>query len=135
MGQRLETIREGIIRSNRSFQSHYLGFYEHYLLDFKGDACEQYTSSEQILETLTRMGIPFAIKQISYANGAPQSNEQKVERYLQRCFLDDTVSLKDMLTNNVTGPYLETCRKNGMWQFTQQVIMIFVNIPSDLVTE
>ena len=135
MGQRLETIREGIIRSNRSSQSHYLGFYEHYLLGFKGDAGEQYTSSEQILETLTRMGIPFAIKQISYANGAPQSNEQKVERYLQRCLLDDTVRLKDMLTNNVTGPYLETCRKNGMWQFTQKVIMIFVNTPSDLVTE
>jgi hypothetical protein len=76
---------------------------------------------------LTQMGLSLEIKEISYTNGAPEAKERQVERYLQRCLFDDTVSLKEMLSNPVTGPYLETCRKNGMWQFTQHVTMIFVN--------
>lgn len=121
--------------AHASAESHYLKFYQHYLRGFKNGTGEPYTSSEQILTTLTRMGIPFETKEISYTNGAPQSNEQQVERYLQRCLFDDTVSLSDMLTNHVTGPYLETCRENGMWQFAQPVTMIFLNTPSSVAVE
>jgi hypothetical protein len=39
-----------------------------------------------------------------------------------------------MLNNPVTGPYLESCRKNGMWQFAQRVNMIFVNASTGPVT-
>ncbi|CAN0592740.1 unnamed protein product, partial [Laminaria digitata] len=62
--------------------------------------------------------------------GAAADGERQVERYLQRCLFDDTVSLDEMLTNPVTGPYLETCRKDGRWQFAQCVTMIFLNVSS-----
>ena len=119
--------------AHASAQSHYLQFYQHYLNGFKGGMGEPYVSSEQILTALTQMGISFEIKQINYTNGLPQTDERQVEGYLQRCLFDDTLSLKEMLTNNVTGPYLERCRKNGAWEFAQHVTMIFVNPSTDLV--
>ena len=119
--------------AHANFQSHYLQFYQHYLNGFKGGMGEPYVSSEQILTALTQMGIPFEIKQINYTNGLPQTDERQVEGYLQRCLFDDTLSLKEMLSNNVTGPYLERCRKNGAWEFAQHVTMIFVNPSTDLV--
>ena len=79
------------------------------------------------------MGVTFETKQIEYTNGLSQTEERQVEGYLQRCLFDDTLSLKDMLTNPVTGPYLEVCRKNGPWEFAQHVSMIFVNSSTDLV--
>lgn len=113
--------------AHASAQSHYLQFYQHYLRGFKEGVGVPYSSSEQILTTFAQMGLSVESKEISYTNGAPQTKERQVERYLQRCLFDDTVSLKEMLTNPVTGPYLETCRKNGEWQFAQRVTMIFVN--------
>jgi len=108
-------------------KSHYLQFYRHYLRGFKHSAGVPYSSAEQIVAILTRLGVPFEIKDISYTNGAPETTEHQVERYLQRCLFDDTVSLKDMWANSVTGPYLETCHENGTWRFSQRVSMIFIN--------
>jgi SAM-dependent methyltransferase len=113
--------------AHASAQSHYLQFFQRYLSGFKGGVGAPYSSSEQIIAMLTQMGLALEIKEISYTNGAPTTKERQVERYLQRCLFDDTVSLKEMLSNPVTGPYLETCRKNGIWQFAQRVTMIFVN--------
>jgi hypothetical protein len=79
------------------------------------------------------MGLALEIKEISYTNGAPQTKERQVERYLQRCIFDDTVSLEEMLINPITGPYLETCRKNGKWQFEQRVNMIFIEATESAV--
>ena len=76
------------------------------------------------------MGLPLEIKELTYTNGVPEDMEIEVEQYLQRCVFDDTVSLNQMLTNSITGPYLESCRKNGMWQFSQHVDMIFINAPT-----
>jgi SAM-dependent methyltransferase len=113
--------------SHASAMSHYLEFYQHYLSGFKGGLGEQYSSSEQIITVLDKIGVSLEVKEISYINSAPQTKEGVVERYLQRCLFDNTVSLKDMLTNPVTGPYLEKCQTNGMWHFPQRVSMIFIN--------
>jgi SAM-dependent methyltransferase len=113
--------------AHASTQSHYLKFFQLYLSGFKGGVGAPYSSSEQIIKMLTEMGLAVETREISYTNGAPQSKERQVERYLQRCLFDDTVSLKEMLANPITGPYLETCRDNGMWQFAQRVTLIFVN--------
>jgi hypothetical protein len=40
--------------------------------------------------------------------------------------------LKEMLDNSVTGPYLDKCRKNGIWQFEQRVSTIFIDGSRDL---
>jgi SAM-dependent methyltransferase len=119
--------------AHASAQSHYLQFFELYLSGFKGGEGALYTSSEQIIAVLTQMGLAPEIREISYTNVAPQANERQVEKYLQRCLFDDTLSLKDMLANPFTGPYLETCYKDGMWQFAQRVNLIFVNTSKDLV--
>ena len=121
--------------AHASDQSHYLQFYHHYLRGFKEGAGVPYSSSDQILTTLTQMGVAFETKEISYTNGAPETKERQVERYLQRCLFDDTVSLKEMLANSITGPYLETCRENGRWRFAQHVTMMFVNAAAGSVAE
>ncbi len=118
--------------AHASAQSHYLQFYQHYLAGFKAGVGEPYTNSEQITSMLTNMGVSLEIKEISYTNGAPEIKELEVERYLQRCVFDDTVSLKDMLSNHVTGPYLESCRNDGMWRFPQRVTMVFADVSADL---
>jgi hypothetical protein len=126
----INTSGAGFI-AHASAQSHYLQFFQHYLSGFKEDVGEPYTNSEQIISMLTDMGIATEIKEINYTNVAPQTNERQVERYLQRCLFDDTISFREMLTNPITGPYLETCRRNNTWQFPQRVTMIFMNASVD----
>ncbi len=121
--------------AHASADSHYLKFFQHYLSGFKEGVGVPYSSSEQIIEILIEMGLEPEIKEISYTNGAPKSSEQQVERYLQRCLFDDTISLTDMLNNSVTGPYLEKCCKNKMWQFEQRVTTIFIDVSRGLFTE
>ena len=134
MGHRNKSSNHGTgFIAHANSQSHYLQFYQHYLNGFKSGTGEPFVSSEQISAALTQMGVTFETKQIEYTNGLPQTEERQVEGYLQRCLFDDTLSLKDMLTNPVTGPYLEMCRKNGPWEFAQHVSMIFVNSSTDLV--
>jgi SAM-dependent methyltransferase len=112
--------------AHASDQSHYLQFYQHYLNGFKEGLGAPYSSSEQILAVLTKLGVTFEAEEISYANGALETQERQVEGYLQRCLFDDTLSLKDMMANPATCPYLETCCKNGKWQFAQRVTMVFL---------
>jgi SAM-dependent methyltransferase len=125
-GDKTQNKGVGFVAHARA-NSHYLEFYQHYLSGFKKGVGERYTSSEKIISIFEKIGVPLEIKDISYSNTAPQSNEGQVEKYLQRCIFDDTLSLKKMLANRVTGPYLEECRKDGIWKFPQHVSMIFVN--------
>ena len=120
----------GFIAHARS-DSHYLKFFQHYLSGFKGGIGVPYSSSEQIIKTLKQLELQFEAKEINYINTAPKAKETQVEGYLQRCLFDDTISLKEMLDNPKTGPYLKSCRKNNTWQFKQHVTMIFIN-PSKL---
>jgi ubiquinone/menaquinone biosynthesis C-methylase UbiE len=136
MGGGGEAKNEGVgFIAHASSKSHYLEFYRHYLSGFKKGEGAQYTSSEQIITMLEKIGVALEIKEISYINMAPKSKEGMVEKYLQRCLFDDTISLKDMLSNPVTGPYLEKCRKNGMWNFAQSVSLIFIADPASSAIE
>ena len=110
-----------------SAESHYIEFFKLYLSGFKTNVGTPFTSSEQILSILNKMGLTPEVQEISYINTAPQTSERTVERYLQRCLFDDEISLKEMLANRVTGPYLEECLKDGIWRFKQNVSLIFVS--------
>ena len=116
-------------------KSHYLEFYQHYLSGFRGGVGARYSSSEQIINMLKKIGVALEIKEISYTNTATKTKESVVERYLQRCLFDDTLSLNDMLANPVTGPYLDKCYNDGVWQFAQNVTMIFINTSGALAVE
>ena len=111
--------------AHASTKSHYLEFYQHYLTGFKGGVGAQYSSSKQIITLLKKIRVTHEIKEKKYNNTAPKIKESVVERYLQRCLFDDTLRLTDMLDNSVSGPYLEGCYSNGVWQFAQRVPMIF----------
>ena len=124
----LRAIGSGFIAHAKS-NSHYLEFFKQFVQGFKQGVGEPFTSSEQIISVLTQMELPLQVKEISYTNGAPEAMEKEVEQYLQRCVFDESVSLRQMLDNPITGPYLESCRNNGMWQFSQNVQMIFINAP------
>ena len=116
---------EGFI-AHASKKSHYLRFYQHYLNGFKGGLEEPYSSAEQIIQILTKMGVEHRVEKISYENSVSESSFLEVEGYLQRCIFDDTINLKAMCKNPVTGPYLDKCLRNKRWSFKQEVMMIFL---------
>ncbi len=108
-------------------ESHYLRFYQHYLNGFKGGLGEPFSSAEQIIKLLSKLGVSYRVKKISYANVAPEEELLQVEGYLQRCIFDDTINLEEMHKNSVTGPYLDNCLKDGKWSFHQEVMLIFLS--------
>lgn len=111
--------------AHASEKSHYLEFYRRYLRGFKGGQGVPYVSAEQIVRTLQLLGVEVRVEDLTYRNGAPATAEPQVEGYLQRCLFDDTISLADMRANSETGPYLETCFKDGQWGFDQSVSLCF----------
>ncbi len=111
--------------AHASENSHYLRFYQLYLDGFKRDMGVPYSSAQQILKTLKKLGIDFRVEQLSYENGAPADARSQVEGYLQRCLFDDTINLDAMQANSVTGPYLEACLKDGQWRFKQHVMLFY----------
>ncbi|MFL2661808.1 MAG: class I SAM-dependent methyltransferase [Alphaproteobacteria bacterium] len=113
--------------AHASKNSHYLNFYRHYLNGFKGGFGEPYSSAEQIIQTLKEIGVPYRVEKIIYENGISENASLQVEGYLQRCIFDDTINLEAMLRNSITGPYLESCIKDGQWSFKQQVMLIFLS--------
>ena len=112
--------------AHASESAHYLRFYRHYLDGFKGGLGAPYSSAEMIEKTLKKMGVCFNVKQISYENSAPEDAGWQVEGFLQRCLFDDKINLEMMRANSLTGPYLETCVKNGRWLFKQNVTLFFL---------
>ena len=64
--------------AHASTESHYLEFYQHYLSGFKEGVGTQYSSSEQIITLLNKIGVTFETKEITYTNTAPETNEQIV---------------------------------------------------------
>ena len=107
-------------------ESHYIKFLKYYLSGFKENIGTPYTTAEQIISILNKMGLKLEIQEVNYVNTAPQNSERRVESYLQRCLFDDAISLREMLSNRATGPYLEECLRVGIWQFKQKVSLIFI---------
>ena len=112
--------------AHASKNSHYLKFYRHYLNGFKKGFGEPYSSAEDILQMLKEIGINHRVEKITYENSVSEDAYLQVEGYLQRCIFDDTINLEAMFNNSITGPYLKNCIKAGMWNFKQQVILIFL---------
>lgn len=108
--------------------AHYLAFYRRYLEAFRaGENIAPYTSAEQVVSALGRLGVRIHCRDIEYVNGAPATERRRVEGYIQRCLFDDRVSLDDLLREAPTGEWLAACQQGDEWQFHQRVKLIFVN--------
>jgi SAM-dependent methyltransferase len=116
---------EGFI-AHASKDAHYLKFHRAFLHGFERDADDLYTSSQDLLASLARLGIAHEAYDIHYENGVPDTERPAVEGYLQRCVFDDEVTLDALLSNAVTGPYLAQCLNDGQWSFSQTVTLISI---------
>ena len=114
------------IRDSATAESHYIKFLKYYLSGFKQNIGTPYTTAEQIISILNEMGLKLEIQEVNYVNTAPKTSKRQVESYLQRCLFDDAISLREMLSNRATGPYLEECLRGGIWRFKQKVSLIFI---------
>jgi SAM-dependent methyltransferase len=106
--------------------AHYLRFYRHFLDTFHDGKGTPYTSAEQIMATLRRMGVRFDTQELAYENAARETQRQRVQGYLQRCVFDHSVGLQEMLAHPATGVYLKGCQHEGKWRFAQRVKLIFI---------
>ena len=104
---------------------HYVKFYKLFINAFKNGENFPYISAEDIISTLEILNVNFHYKYLTYTNGGKNTNPKVIERYLQRCVFDDSVSLEKMINNPLTGKYLNNCKKNDTWEFSQKVMLIF----------
>jgi hypothetical protein len=111
-----------------SREGHYLRFYRHFLDDLREAQGTLYAASEDLAEALRACGAePHAVR-LSYDHTTALDNAITVERYLQRCVFDDSVSLQEMMAAPHLGAYLRDCRDEaaGMWRFHQEVDVLLV---------
>jgi len=104
---------------------HYVKFYKLFLDAFGTDEEFEFISAEDIISTLEVLNVKYEYKYLTYTNGADNSSSIQIEKYLQRCVFNDSVGLKKMMENPITGSYLKNCLKNSGWEFSQKVMMIF----------
>ncbi len=57
--------------ANAAHDAHYLRFYRDHLADFRGGEGTPYTSSEQIVSALRRLGAPVAVQRLDYLGRDP----------------------------------------------------------------
>lgn len=105
-------------------ESHYTGFYRRYIAGFRDGQGTPYSTAEQILASLDRLGAPHGHEILTYENRAMAAQAAQVEGFLQRCVFDGSIGLEAMLGNRETGPYLESCRTDDGWAFQQRVALI-----------
>jgi len=106
---------------------HYIRFQRLFLEGFERHEETPYSSAEDLTRALDAIGANYEIADITYQNGAPADERDVIEGYLQRCIFDDTVSLEAMEKSDTLAPYLDNCKSNGRWEFTQHVAMISIN--------
>jgi SAM-dependent methyltransferase len=126
IGRFLHAIADRGVIAHSLADGHYIRFHRHFLDAFGEPDSALYLSAEEIAEALTRQGARFETQEVTYANGAPDSERASVEGFLQRCVFDDTVSLDAMLARAPTAGYLAGCRDAGAWRFQQRVQLFFI---------
>ncbi|MEM9385486.1 MAG: class I SAM-dependent methyltransferase [Pseudomonadota bacterium] len=106
---------------------HYIRCYDHYRQAFQtGSDRVPYSTAEQILASLDRLGAAYRTEQIRYTNGVDHGGHERVEGYLQRCVFDDQVSLEQMLEAEPLATYLRACQRDDQWRFEQHVTLIYL---------
>lgn len=115
----------GVI-AHASEQGHYIRFHREFLSSFGGDPEQLYSSAEQVRCALEDAGAGVETHPLAYTNGAPDSEREAVEGFLQRCAFDDRYSLEQMLARQPLADYLESCLTQDQWRFPQRVDLMIV---------
>ncbi len=114
--------------AHSSDQGHYIRCYDRYREAFHGGSdLVPYSTAEQILASLDRLGASYRTEQIRYSNGVDEDARDRVEGYLQRCVFDDEVTLEQMLEAEPLASYLQSCRHGAAWRFEQCVTLIYLS--------
>jgi SAM-dependent methyltransferase len=102
--------------------SHYLAFYDAYRPSFAPDA-EPYTDAESVTAALRSAGASVDVQALHYRTGT--ADRAVAQGFLQRCAFDDSVSLDQMESDAVLGPYLAGCRSaDGAYTFDHTAHLI-----------
>ncbi|MEM6499660.1 MAG: methyltransferase domain-containing protein [Pseudomonadota bacterium] len=104
---------------------HYIRFDRMVTEAFRDGQGTPYSSAEDIEQAFKQLGLAVEVKEITYTNGAPVSQRDAIEGYLQRCMFDDSISLDDLLGHPTTAAYLKTCNDGSAWRFKQNVKLFF----------
>jgi desulfoferrodoxin (superoxide reductase-like protein) len=107
-------------------KSHYIEFQKIFLSGFKKNKSVRYTTSEDIMAALDKLGIKYEESTLKYENKAASDDRSVVEAYLQRCVFDDTIRLEDLENNTQTRDYILQCKDQNGWSFSQEVSLIRV---------
>ncbi|MEL6279990.1 MAG: class I SAM-dependent methyltransferase [Pseudomonadota bacterium] len=106
--------------------AHYVRFHQAYLEAFKDGVGATFTTAEEIVAALERLGVDVEATDLHYETVASEAAEGHVEGFLQRCVFDDAVGLQDLLAREPTARYLSACFSAGAWRFPQRVKLIFL---------
>jgi ubiquinone/menaquinone biosynthesis C-methylase UbiE len=116
---------QGLI-AHAAERSHYIAFDKAYRAAFPEKARTPYTTAEEVVASLRRLGADVSVREVDYMTEAP-AQSPSVEGFLQRCVFDDSYSLAEMEQTEALGSYLDRCRTDAGWQFPQMVNLIFLN--------
>ena len=74
-----------------------------------------------------KCGDPIEFRACHIINTEHDEHDNMVERYLQRCLFDDSISRDEMLEDQYLGDYLRGCidDRRKIWRFPQKVRLIF----------
>jgi SAM-dependent methyltransferase len=112
--------------AHASESAHYVAFYRVFLRALRGGEGTPYTNAEQIESVLRQLGASVEVEVVQYDNGAPDTERDRVEGYLQRCVFDDSVTLDQMLGHPDLAAYLDRCLVDGRWRFPQTVHLLSI---------
>ena len=107
-------------------KSHYIEFQKIFHSGFRKNKSVRYTTSEDIMAALDKLGFKYEERTLKYENKAESNDRLIVEAYLQRCVFDDTIELKDLENNTQTRDYILQCKDQNGWSFKQEVSLIKV---------
>ena len=121
-----------IAQANR--HSFYIDFYEHFKQCFNMPYKNSFVCAEEIVETLSELGLPYHITFLDYHECIERNNKDHVSHYLLKESIDnsfvkenemcDCLMMDDLLRAPNTNHYIENCIAAHHYQFPQNVWVI-----------
>lgn len=105
---------------------HYVAFHRLYLSAYGPTGAVPYVSAEMVADALRAAGGRVDVSEVVYDTCAGTDETRAVEGYLQRCVFDDSATFEKLRADPALADYLDACRANDGWRFSQRVHLIDV---------
>lgn len=129
----LRRFLDAIAPGGRGFIAHaradsfYLSFHRAYLQSPHGAGGTPFSTAEDLLAALDRLGVTPEVRDIWYTGTLPAGARDAAQGFLQRCLFDESLSLEDMDHDPHLGPLVRAARgDDGGFRFPQHTAMIFL---------